>query len=82
MIVSLKMKEELRRFVTENRGTLITADVRTCMDSKISLVLNSCPAGWNACGNSVSVDVSSEEEGRKLFWMLRDEFPDAVILLQ
>lgn len=74
--------EELRRFVTENKGTLITADVRTCMDGKISFVLNSCPAGWDACGNFVSVDVTSEEEGRKLFWMLRDEFPDAVLLLQ
>lgn len=74
--------EELRRFVKENKGTLITADVRPCMNGKISLVLNSCPVGWNACGNSISADVTSEEEGRKLFWMLRDEFPDAVLLLQ
>ena len=74
--------EELRRFVTENKGTLITADVRTCMDGKISLVLNSCPAGWDACENNNCVDDTSEEEGRKLFWMLRDEFPDAVLLLQ
>ena len=74
--------EELRRFVKENKGTLITADARTCMDGKTSLVLNSCPVGWDACGNSVSVDVTSEEEGRKLIWMLRREFPDAVLLLQ
>ena len=56
--------EELRRFVTENKGTLITADVRTCMDGKISLVLNSfLQAGMHAEISSAWMSPLKKKDG-------------------
>lgn len=72
--------EKLKRFINDNRKHLIRAEVRKCMDGTTCLFLETCPEGWDSCGDFVSLDVSNVREGRKLLKELKKEFPDISII--